>query len=55
MMLEHGTGEKQNFLITCPQAIRHVKAENIAIEALHDGQAFHIQPEMGKRRLQWKH
>ena len=52
MMLEQGTGEKQHFLITVPQAIRDIKPENIAIKTLHDGQTFHIQPEMREGGLQ---
>jgi hypothetical protein len=53
-MLQQGAGEKQHFLITIPKAIRDVKPENIAIKALHHGQAFHVQPEMRKGGLQWQ-
>jgi hypothetical protein len=58
MMFVYGTGEKYHFLIALPQSIRHVKAKNVAIKALHLWQAFYIQPEMRKGRLErqgWIH
>ena len=53
-MLEQGTGEKQQVLITVLQLVRNVEPESIAVIAPHHGQPFPIQPEMRERGLQWQ-